>query len=272
MLAISFADAARHQPDPGLEPEEVRRCLTSLSRPCRRRRRARAATDRARLAALGADRRRAGAARRDRCSRRSPRSSPRRWPRAPAPRSPRFGNPDAPAAIRLTLIVAAIAVPLNAVFGIAAAWAIAKFDFRGKAFLITLIDLPFSVSPVVAGLCFVLLFGAQRRCSAAGSIAHGVQVVFAVPGIVLATMFVTFPFVARELIPVMHRAGPGRGGGGADARRLRLAHLPDRDAAEHPLGAALRRAALQRPRHGRVRRRRGGLGQDPRPDRHHAAA
>ena len=113
---------------------------------------------------------------------------------------------DARAAIRLTLITAAIAVPLNAVFGIAAAWAIAKFDFRGKAFLITLIDLPFSVSPVVAGLCLVLLFGAHGAFGA-WLIAHDVKIVFAVPGIVLATMFVTFPFVARELIPVMVEQG-----------------------------------------------------------------
>jgi sulfate transport system permease protein len=117
-----------------------------------------------------------------------------------------LGNPDARSAIRLTLMTAAIAVPLNAVFGIAAAWAIAKFDFRGKAFLITLIDLPFSVSPVVAGLCFVLLFGAHGYFGA-WLIEHGVKIVFAVPGIVLATMFVTFPFVARELIPVMIEQG-----------------------------------------------------------------
>lgn len=117
-----------------------------------------------------------------------------------------LGSPDLLSAIRLTLIVAAIAVPLNAVFGIAAAWAIAKFHFRGKAFLITLIDLPFSVSPVVAGLCIVLLFGSH---SAVGTwlIANGFKVVFAVPAIVLATMFVTFPFVARELIPVMQEQG-----------------------------------------------------------------
>ncbi len=115
-------------------------------------------------------------------------------------------NKDAQSAITLTLVTAAIAVPLNAVFGIAAAWAIAKFDFRGKAFLITLIDLPFSISPVVAGLCFMLLFGAH---SAFGVwlMANGYKVVFAVPGIVLATMFVTFPFVARELIPVMIEQG-----------------------------------------------------------------
>ncbi|WP_411840492.1 sulfate ABC transporter permease subunit CysW [Paracoccus sp. ME4] len=113
---------------------------------------------------------------------------------------------DAQAAIRLTLLITAIAVPLNAVFGIAAAWFITKFDFRGKAFLITLIDLPFSVSPVVAGLCIVLLFGAN---SAIGGwlVASGYPIVFAVPGIVLATVFVTFPFVARELIPVMIEQG-----------------------------------------------------------------
>ncbi|MBE0453196.1 MAG: sulfate ABC transporter permease subunit CysW [Roseovarius sp.] len=117
-----------------------------------------------------------------------------------------LGAPDARSAIRLTLIVAAIAVPLNAVFGIAAAWAITKFDFRGKAFLITLIDLPFSVSPVVAGLALVLLFGANSSLGA-WFIAHDVRIVFAFPGIVLATMFVTFPFVARELIPVMIEQG-----------------------------------------------------------------
>ncbi|MEY6432019.1 sulfate ABC transporter permease subunit CysW [Thioalkalicoccus limnaeus] len=115
-------------------------------------------------------------------------------------------SPSGQAAIRLTLLVAVISVPLNAVFGLAAAWAIAKFDFRGKAFLITLIDLPFSISPVVAGLCFVLLFGAH---SAFGVwlVSQGHQIVFAVPGIVLATMFVTFPFVARELIPLMVEQG-----------------------------------------------------------------
>lgn len=117
-----------------------------------------------------------------------------------------ISSPDARAAIRLTLIVAAIAVPLNAVFGIAAAWAITKFDFRGKAFLITLIDLPFSVSPVVAGLALVLLFGANSWFGA-WLIAHDLKIVFAFPGIVLATMFVTFPFVARELIPVMMEQG-----------------------------------------------------------------
>ncbi len=115
-------------------------------------------------------------------------------------------EPDAVAAIYLTLLVAAIAVPANLIFGIAAAWAIAKYEFRGKAFLITLIDLPFSVSPVIAGLIYVILFGAQGYL---GPLLHsyGLQVIFTVPGIVLATIFVTFPFVARELIPLMQEQG-----------------------------------------------------------------
>jgi sulfate transport system permease protein len=115
---------------------------------------------------------------------------------------------DALAAIRLTLLVAAIAVPLNLVFGVCAAWAVAKYEFRGKAFLTTLIDLPFSVSPVVSGLVYVLLFGAG---SFLGPLlkSGGIEVLFAVPGIVLATIFVTFPFVARELIPLMQDQGTG---------------------------------------------------------------
>jgi sulfate/thiosulfate transport system permease protein len=117
-----------------------------------------------------------------------------------------FQDPDALAAIRLTLMVAAIAVPLNLVFGVAAAWAIAKFDFRGKSLLITLIDLPFSVSPVVSGLVYVLLFGAQGLLGP-WLHAHGIEIIFALPGIVLATVFVTFPFVARELIPLMQDQG-----------------------------------------------------------------
>lgn len=117
-----------------------------------------------------------------------------------------LGNRDALSAIKLTLLIAAIAVPLNAAFGIAAAWAITKFDFRGKAFLITLIDLPFSVSPVVAGLCIVLMFGTNSLLGG-WLVAQGYPIVFALPGIALATMFVTFPFVARELIPVMIEQG-----------------------------------------------------------------
>jgi sulfate transport system permease protein len=115
-------------------------------------------------------------------------------------------EPDALSAVRLTLLTAAIAVPLNLVFGVAAAWTIAKFEFRGKNLLLTLIDLPFSVSPVISGLIYVLIFGAQ------GWIGpwlreHDIKILFAVPGIVLATIFVTFPFVARELIPLMQSQG-----------------------------------------------------------------
>jgi sulfate transport system permease protein len=117
-------------------------------------------------------------------------------------------NPDALAAIYLTLTVAAIAVPTNMIFGLAAAWAIAKFEFKGKSFLITLIDLPFSVSPVISGFVYVLLFGANGYFGAWLQ-AHGIEIIFAVPGIVLATIFVTFPFVARELIPLMQEQGTG---------------------------------------------------------------
>ena len=119
-----------------------------------------------------------------------------------------LGDADTRSAIRLTLLVAAISVPLNLVFGLSAAWAIAKFEFKGKAFLTTLIDLPFSVSPVISGLVYVLLFGAQGLLGEWLK-AHGIQILFAVPGIVLATVFVTFPFVARELIPLMQEQGNG---------------------------------------------------------------
>ena len=115
-------------------------------------------------------------------------------------------EPDALAAIRLTLLVAAIAVPANLVFGVAAAWAIAKFEFRGKSLLVTLIDLPFSVSPVIAGLIYVLVFGAQGWFGPWLQ-EHDIKVIFAVPGIVLATIFITFPFIARELIPLMQAQG-----------------------------------------------------------------
>jgi sulfate/thiosulfate transport system permease protein len=117
-----------------------------------------------------------------------------------------FRKPDALAAIRLTLLAAVIAVPLNLVFGVAAAWVIGKFEFVGKSLLITLIDLPFSVSPVVSGLIYVLLFGLQGLLGP-WLIAHGIRIIFAVPGIVLATIFVTFPFIARELIPLIQAQG-----------------------------------------------------------------
>ena len=119
-----------------------------------------------------------------------------------------FGDPQSQAAIRLTLLVAFIAVPFNLVFGVAAAWCVAKFEFPGKAFLTTLIDLPFSVSPVVSGMVYVLLFGAQSFLSPFLK-ANNIEIIFAVPGIVLATIFVTFPFIARELIPLMQDQGNG---------------------------------------------------------------
>ncbi len=115
-------------------------------------------------------------------------------------------EPDALAALKLTLLAAAIAVPVNVVFGVVAGWAIGKFQFRGRQLLLTLIDLPFAVSPVISGLVFVLLFG-RRGWLGPWMIDHGFQVVFAVPGIVLATIFVSFPFVAREIIPIMEATG-----------------------------------------------------------------
>ena len=117
-----------------------------------------------------------------------------------------IAEPDTWSAIKLTLLAAGVAVPLNLIFGVAASWAIAKFDFRGKRLLITLIDIPFSVSPVIAGLIFVLVFGAQGWVGSWLS-DHDIRIIFAVPGIILATIFVTFPFVARELIPLMEAQG-----------------------------------------------------------------
>ncbi|PPA69036.1 sulfate ABC transporter permease subunit CysW [Jeotgalibacillus proteolyticus] len=115
-------------------------------------------------------------------------------------------HPDALSAIKLTLLVVVLTVPLNALFGVAAAWAITKFDFRGKSILVTLIDLPFAISPIIAGLVFVLLFGSTGLFGDF-LFEHNIQIIFAVPGIVLATLFVTFPFVARELIPLMQAQG-----------------------------------------------------------------
>jgi len=117
-----------------------------------------------------------------------------------------FADPDTGAAIRLTLMTAAVVVPLNTIFGLAAAWAIAKFDFRGKSFLITLIDLPLAISPVISGMVYVLLFGLQGWFGLWLQ-DHDISIIFALPGIILATMFVTFPYVARELIPLMEQLG-----------------------------------------------------------------
>jgi sulfate/thiosulfate transport system permease protein len=117
-----------------------------------------------------------------------------------------FSDPDIRQAIRLTLLTAVVVVPVNTVFGLAASWAIAKFEFRGKSLLITLIDLPIAVSPVISGMLFVLLFG-MRGWFGAWLAANGISIVFAIPGIMIATLFVTFPYVARELIPLMQQLG-----------------------------------------------------------------
>ena len=179
--------------------------------------------------------------------------------------------PDTMAALRLTLLVAAIAVPLNLVFGIAAAWAIAKFDFRGKSFLLTLIDLPFAVSPVVSGLIFVLLFGAN---SALGPWleANNIKILFAVPGIVIATIFITFPFIARELIPLMQQQGSSEEEaavslGASGWRTFMQVTLPN-----VKWGLLYWRAPVQCAGDGRIRRGDGGFGQHPGPHHHAAAA
>jgi sulfate transport system permease protein len=143
-----------------------------------------------------------------------------------------FNDPHAWSAIKLTLIAAGISVPLNLVFGLAAAWAITKFDFRGKSLLVTLIDLPFAISPVISGLIFVLVFGAQGWLGPWLK-SHDIQIIFAVPGIILATVFVTFPFIARELIPLMQEQGTEEeqaaaslgAGGWATFRRVTLPNI-----------------------------------------------
>ena len=175
------------------------------------------------------------------------------------------------AALRLTLTAAAIAVPANLLFGVAAAWAIGKFQFRGKQLLITLIDLPFAVSPVISGMVFILLFGRQGYLGP-WLMEHDIRIVFAIPGIVLATIFVSFPFVAREIIPVMEATGSQEeeaarvlGAGGFQTFfRVTLPNIK--------WGLALRRDSLQRARDGRVRRRVGRLGTHPGTDEHAPAA
>lgn len=151
-------------------------------------------------------------------------------------------DPDAASALKLTLLVAAITVPLNTVFGVTAAWAVTKFRFRGKGFLVTLIDLPFAVSPVIGGLIFILVFGSHGWFGPWLS-DHDIKIVFALPGIVLATLFITFPFVARGDSP---DGGAGHtGGGGCDyARCARVAYLLARNAAEYQVGPALRHYSL----------------------------
>ena len=180
-------------------------------------------------------------------------------------------DPAAWAAIKLTLLVAAIAVPANVVFGVMAAWAITKFEFRGKSTLITLIDLPFAVSPVIAGVTYILIFGAHGWFGPYLQ-EHDIRVVFAVPGIVLATIFVTFPFVARELIPVMQALGKDDEETALSLGASGLADVLAGDTAEHPLGSALRGAVVQRPRNGRIRRGVSGVGTHPGVDQYDAAA
>ena len=179
-------------------------------------------------------------------------------------------QPDALAAIRLTLLAAGIAVPLNLVFGVAAAWAIGKFRFKGRSLLITLIDLPLSVSPVVSGLIYVLLFGLQGLLGP-WLIRHDLQVIFAVPGIVLATIFVTFPFIARELIPLSRPKARKR-----KRRHWRWApaagNLLPREPAQHQVGPAVWRDPMQCSSHGRVRRGVGGLRTYSWAHQHHAPA
>ena len=174
-------------------------------------------------------------------------------------------------AVGLTLIVAAFAVPLNTVFGIAAAWAIARFTFPGRQLLITLIDLPFAVSPVISGLVFVLLFGAQGLFGD-WLAEHDIKIIFALPGMVLATMFVSVPFVARELIPVMEEQGASAEEaavalGASGWQMFRRVTLPS-----DLLGARARRGPADGAGGRRVRRGVGGLGPHPRPDEDRAAA
>jgi sulfate transport system permease protein len=186
---------------------------------------------------------------------------------------------DTLSSIRLTVLIAAISVPANLIFGLAASWAIAKFEFVGKSFLTTLIDLPFSVSPVTSGLIYVLIFGAQGYLGPWLQ-AHHIQIIFAVPGIALATVFVTFPFVARELIPIMQEQGTMEeeaavslgAGGFATFLRVTLPNVKWALLYGVLLCNALWRAALQRPRDGRVRRGVRRLGSHSRPDQHDAVA
>ena len=180
-----------------------------------------------------------------------------------------FADPDTQAAIRLTLLTAAVVVPVNTLFGLAAAWAIAKFEFRGKSLLITLIDLPIAVSPVISGMLFVLLFG-MRGWFGAWLAANGISLVFAIPGIMIATLFVTFPYVARELIPLMQQLGNDEEEAAITLRAGGWGQRVPCNPAQDPLGTALWSHSLQRARHGRIRRSVGGLGPYPGIDQYHA--
>lgn len=181
-----------------------------------------------------------------------------------------LSDPEAWSAVKLTLITALIAVPVNAVLGVAMAWLLTRFDFLGKQLLTTLLDLPFSVSPAVAGLMFVLLFGAHTALGSRLE-AQGIRIIFAIPGIVLTALFVTFPFAAREIIPLNAGTGRQRRTGGIDTRRKRLADVLARYPAQHQMDAALRHHPHQRPCDGRVRRGQRGIGTHTRRNQHYPA-
>ena len=174
-----------------------------------------------------------------------------------------LADPDMLHAIWLTVMIALIAVPVNLVFGILLAWLVTRFNFPGRQLLLTLLDIPFAVSPVVAGLVYLLFYGSNGPLGGWLD-EHNLQIMFSWPGMVLVTIFVTCPFVVRELVPVMLSQGSQEDEAAIFAWRVRLADVPSRHAAEHPLGAALRRGADQRPRDWRVWRGVGGFWLDSR--------
>ncbi len=169
-----------------------------------------------------------------------------------------LADPDMLHAIWLTVMIALIAVPVNLVFGILLARLVTRFNFPGRQLLLTLLDIPFAVSPVVAGLVYLLFYGSNGPLGGWLD-EHNLQIMFSWPGMVLVTIFVTCPFVVRELVPVMLSQGSRGRRSGDFTWRVRLADVPSRHAAEHPLGAALRRGADQRPRDWRVWRGIGGF-------------
>ena len=182
-----------------------------------------------------------------------------------------LANPDMLHAIWLTVMIALITVPVNLVFGTLLAWLVTRFTFPGRQLLLTLLDIPFAVSPVVAGLVYLLFYGSNGPLGGWLD-AHNLQIMFAWPGMVLATIFVTCPFVVRELVPVMMSQGSHEDEAAVLAGGVRLADVPPGDVAQYSLGAAVRRGADQRPRHRRIWRGVGGLRLDPRRNAVAAAA